>query len=358
MDGSTDKIQPIRRDPLRFDLLQMFAAHITAHGATLQDPAARGEFVASLGEPLTRAVADSTLLRGLRAEALFAALAVSLGRIELLKEEDAGQAWARRRGLKIPDYCIVLPDGTRFLAEVKHFHQKAAPTKAFGLSRSYLTALRTYGELAGCPVKLAVYWSRWNLWTLVPLSACQQEGRPPSLSMIRAFKVNEMGILGDLHIGTRFPLRFRVVADPARERAVGDDGKVAFTIGDVELYCADRRLTGKRERNIAMWLLLYGEWQEEATAEISGGELAGVDIIRMPPEDHGQGFEFIGTLSSLFSSMYLSSTSDDDRVTRLGIKVAGGSLGALIPDDYHSDALPLWRIHQVREPPQDASASA
>jgi len=43
----------------------------------------------------------------------------------------------------------------------------------------------------------------------------------------------------------------------------------------------------------------------------------------------------------MFSNMYLSSMSEADRVTRLGIKVAGGSLGRLIPDGYQSDTLPL-----------------
>src|SRR6185503_7202366 len=84
-------------------------------------------------------------------------------------------------------------------------------------------------------------------------------------------------------------LRLRVVADPSCERRLGDDGKVAFTIGDVELYCSNRRLTRQQERNIAMWFLLYGRWEEEATAEISDGELVGLDFIRSPPEDHEQG---------------------------------------------------------------------
>jgi hypothetical protein len=47
---------------------------------------------------------------------------VSLGKIALIKQEDAGPAWTTRRGLKIPDYRIVLPDGTTFLVEVKHFY--------------------------------------------------------------------------------------------------------------------------------------------------------------------------------------------------------------------------------------------
>ena len=349
MEGSNGDIRPIPRNPLRFDLVQLFAAHLDAQGGTLQDVNAQGGFVASLGQPLTRAVADSTLVRGLRAEAMFAALVVSLGRIELIKQEDAGAAWAVRRKLQIPDYRIVLADGTTFLVEVKHFHQGGTPVKPFPITRNYLAALRAYGELVGCPVKLAVYWEKWNLWTLVPLSACEHGGRT-SLSMDRAFKANEMGILGDLHIGTRFPLRFRLIADPARERTLGDDGEVAFTIGGVELYCGDRRLTGGRERSIAMWFMLYGGWEEEARAQISDGQLVRVEVIRMPQEDHGQGFEFVGTLSSMFSSMYLSSTSDADRVTRLGIKVTAGSLGRLIPDGYQSDALPLWRMQQVQEP--------
>jgi len=128
-----------------------------------------------------------------------------------------------------------------------------------------------------------------------------------SLSMDRAFKADEMGTLGDLHIGTRFPLRLRLIADPARERTLGDDGEVAFTIGGVELYCGDHRLTGGPEWNIAMWFMLYGKWEEDTAAEISDGKLVALDFIRMP-QDHGQGFEFAGTLSSMFSSMYLSST--------------------------------------------------
>ena len=348
MEDSDSDIQPIPRDPLRFDLLHLFSAHLADRSGTLQDTKAQGEFFASLGQPLTNAVANPTLLRGLRTEALFAGLVVSLGRIELIKHEDVGPAWTARRRLKIPDYRIVLPDGTTFLAEVKHFHQGDDPRKAFSLSPNYLAGLRTYGELVGCPVKLAVYWSQWNVWTLVPLSVFKTEGRP-SLSMFRAVKADEMGILGDLRIGTRFPLRLRVIADPAHKRTVGDNGEVAFRIGRVEMYCVDQRLTG-RDWNIAMWFMLYGRWEEEATAEITDGELVAVNFVRTPQEDHHQGFEIVGTLSSLFSSMYLSSTSDADRVTRLGIKVVDGALGSLIPSDYQSDALPLWRFSQIPEP--------
>ena len=123
-----------------------------------------------------------------------------------------------------------------------------------------------------------------------------------------------------------------------------------------EMYRGDQRLTG-REWNLAIWFMLYGDWEEDATAEITDGELIAVNFTRTPQEDHHQEFEFVGTLSGLFSSMYLSSTSDADRVTRLGIKVVGGSLGSLIPDDYESDTLPLWRIHQIQGPLRSRGAA-
>jgi hypothetical protein len=80
MEGSNGDIRPIPRDPLRFDLVQLFAAHLDTRGGTLQDLNVQGEFLASLSQPLMRAVADSTLVRGLRAEAMFAALVVASGR--------------------------------------------------------------------------------------------------------------------------------------------------------------------------------------------------------------------------------------------------------------------------------------
>ncbi len=353
MEPSKGDIQPIPRNPLRFDLLHLFEAHLRAQGGTLHDPEAPGEFFASLGEPLTTAIGDSTLLRGLRAEALFEALVVSLGQVDLLKQEDSGRVWTGRGGLKVADFRIVLQDGTRFLAEVKHFHG-GTPDKAFSISPNYLAGLQAYEDAVGCPVKLAVYWSQWNLWTLVPLTACKNKGRP-SLSLEQAMKTNEMGILGDMLVGTEFPLRFRIIADPGAERRLGKNGQVAFTIGGIEMYCRDRLLTKKREQSIAMWFMLYGPWEEKATAEISGGELVGVDFIRTPPVDSGQGFELVGALSSLFSTMYLGSTSDEDRVTRLGIQVTSGSLGSMIPGNYKSEALPLWRLHVM--PPQAGSES-
>lgn len=61
----------------------------------------------------------------------------------------------------------------------------------------------------------------------------------------------------------------------------------------------------------------------------------------------------VGGSSSLFSSMYLSSTSiysstsEGATVTRLGLDVVGGLSGSLIPEGYESPRLPIWRFRQA-----------
>jgi hypothetical protein len=142
--------------------------HRKSEGGSLQDPQAPGDFIASLGKPLTDAIKHPTLLRGLHAESLFGALVVSLGKVSLLKHEDSGNMWVDQR-LSVPDYRIVLPDKSQFLAEVKRFHQKGDPKQPYAMAEKYRGRLQQYEELVQAPVKVALYWSRWNLWTLVPV---------------------------------------------------------------------------------------------------------------------------------------------------------------------------------------------
>lgn len=245
--------------------------------------------------------------------------------------------------LQVPDYRVVLPDNNQFLTEVKHFHQSGDPMQPYSMTAKYRDGLQRYGDFVGTPVKVALYWSRWNLWTLVPLSVF--EGPKRKLSLLDAAKLNEMGVLGDQHIATDLPLQFRLVANPKRERKVGEDGQVRFTIGAVEMYSGDHRLDRKRDQSIAMWLMLFGSWEEEATADIRDGKLVAVDFVMRTPEPSGEGFDLVGILSSMFTRMFLNATSEGAAITRLGIEVKSGSLRSLIPDDYKSDALALWRFN-------------
>src|SRR5258708_13520035 len=100
---------------------------------------------------------------------MFEGLVVGLGQVKMIKQEDAGSAYADNQELKIPDFRIVLADGSRLLVEVKNFYQKDG-SEEFSLSEKYLAGLQRYADLDHSLLAVATYWVRWNIWTLLPSS--------------------------------------------------------------------------------------------------------------------------------------------------------------------------------------------
>lgn len=47
----------------------------------------------------------------------------------------------------------------------------------------------------------------------------------------------------------------------------------------------------------------------------------------------------------MFTRMFINATTEGAAITRLGLDVKSGSLGLLIPDNYESEALSLWRFN-------------
>jgi hypothetical protein len=134
----------------------------------------------------------------------------SLGKILLLRQEDQGEIfYATEQELAVPDFRIVLMDRTQLLVEVKN-HYQDRPEEPHVERWDYLEKLRTYSELMRCEIVIATYWVRYNVWTLVPLSAFERDGDKAALGFGRAMAANEMSRVGDLLIGTRWPLGIRL----------------------------------------------------------------------------------------------------------------------------------------------------
>jgi hypothetical protein len=197
-------------------------------------------------------------------------------------------------------------------------------------------------------VKLAIYWSRWNKWVLISLSDLKREGSSYVTSFVDSYKQNQMATLGDLTIATTPPLAFRLLTDPDKPRRVDDDGKVEFTIGEVELSCAGQLITKKEEQNIAFYLMLYGDWPTaEPQAHIEDGQLIAIEYSAEPIEETPeQGFEMVGSMSGMISRRYNELTAPTGRIERLAPQIEPGSLGIAIPADYKGSQLPLWRFIQ------------
>jgi hypothetical protein len=317
-------------------------------GDTSRVEGALGEIRAGL---LAAVGADSTL-HGWRAQALFEAIVASLGTVQLLKLEDAGDVYFTGAPLKPPDFRIVTEEGEQILVEVKNFHPGSDPTKSFRLRRSDLDALREYTTRVGVPsLKLAVYWVAWNLWTLFDASALQTEnGQYLCISLPGAVKINEMATLGDRTVFSEWPLALTFYSDPGQPRAVDADGRASFTIGAAEYSVAGRAVKDQREQQIVHRLILHGGWPEEVDLKVEDGLLISVSFAFSPavPPPSPQPFAGHAPLSSMFSTMFMQATANEEgEITSLRIDVDPSTLGQLIPDDFEGETLKLWRVRQV-----------
>ena len=155
-------------DPAKkaFDLVALAAAFAQRHGVGLNDPALIERFLADAAPRLKAALADPTFLHGARTERMFEATVLSLGRFRLFKTEDIGRVHAATT-YRARDFRVVLDDGDQWLVEVKNVRCENPEKQRATMSAAYLASLQAYADPVGAPLRLAFYWSRWNLWTVI-----------------------------------------------------------------------------------------------------------------------------------------------------------------------------------------------
>lgn len=276
---------------------------------------------------------------------MFAHVAAGMGACKIIKEEDSGLIISEYADVLPPDYRVASKAGAEFLVEVKNFH-KADATTPFTLKEPYLRRLQKYSQLFDLELKIAIYWSGWRRWTLLPASAFTISTGKAQVTFAEAVQRSEMAKLGDYEIGTKAPLTAKFVSDPAKPRGIDGDGNAMPTIRSVELYCGGVQIAKPLEKRIAWFLMLTGEWQSvEQPAEVEDGELISWEIQAAPSNPTpDQDFALIGPLSMLISNMFTLMTAPDGMVDRLVPETEPGLLSVQIPHDYEGDALPLWRL--------------
>jgi hypothetical protein len=183
------------------------------------------------------------------------------------------------------------------------------------------------------------------MWSLLPVDLLRNgPGGGKRTTFQDAVVLNHLSILGDQMIGTLPSLGCVITADPRKDRSVGEDGRVGYTIGAVDFFIDGRPVTTDNGGAVVRFLMLFGSWEVSETPIIEDGELIKLEYIARPPEDTGQGFEIIGSLSSMYSRMFETYTRGPQGVTALDMRIVPGSMISLIPHDYSSDDVPLWRF--------------
>ncbi len=258
-----------------------------------------------------------------------------------------------------PDYRIVLKEQDEsspanwipvegheeFFVEVKNFYQDD-PIEPYIIKTDYLNKLHSYARIFNKELKFAIYWSRWNIWTLISADKITSQNGRHIISMPEAVMINEMALLGDVTIGVMTPLILKVITDPTKSRVLDEEGKLTCTIGEISFYCNDNLISNRLEKNIVFYLMLFGDWPTgEAEAQIEDNELISFEFIAKPIEiTPGQGFDMIGSLSTMVSNQYNWITAPNGEISKLSPCREPDSLGIVIPQDYKGEVLKLWRI--------------
>lgn len=334
------------RNPEKFDVIDLFDAIGRDKKLILGDEQDEAKFVDIVSNALSNRKSN-TMIYGRRVEAMFAYMVASLGRCLLIKKEDSGDVFVDDITINIPDYRIVLEGGKQILVEVKNYRPKSN-FSGYSLRTEYLCGLSKYADLMQTDFKVAVYWSKWNLWTLLSANDFENKGGNSTISFSCALKRNQMFALGDVSIGTTPPLSIRLHADKNQPHSISENNLADFTIGKTELLCNNRLITDANEQRIAFALIQFGEW-EESTAVVTVSDVKkDIDYIEFSytpvQDDKLQGFSIVGTSSTIISRQYGCFTAPNGDVERLSPDIEPGLLGFIIPQDYKGIALPLWRF--------------
>jgi hypothetical protein len=283
---------------------------------------------------------------------------VWLGSVRLIKAEDCGNYYVHdaHGDVKLPDFRMVDANGMNLLVEVKSVAPKNH-RRPWRFREKEIEAQERYAVMTGARLLLAHYWSAVNTWTLVDSSVPTRRSGWLTLDLQTAAKASELGLLGDRMIGTRAPLVFRIFTDertPQRRRIVSQtEQEWQLVLGRSHVYCAGEEVVNKERRRAALFLMLYGGWEEETEPAIeAGGDVHHIDFTYSPIDAEAlerDGFAIVGFLSSMYSTLYNAATlTNEGGFRRLRHEPAPGMVGGLFesPSARTSDgmkqSLPLW----------------
>jgi hypothetical protein len=332
-------------DEKYFKLLRMLDDFAKSEGISIKDELVLDKFIQHLSMAIQKHRDNPIRLFGFRVESMFAHIAAALGKSQILTEEDSGAFFSVEENIRRPDFRLITTDGEQLLIEVKNFHPKD-PMSPFSLKSSYLLSLQSYAKEFKLPLKIATFWSVWNLWTLVDATHFSSNGENYIITMADAMKKNEMILLGDQMVGTVPPLSLRLYTDKNKPRSVNKNGEVHFTIGSASIYAGGLEINDEFEKRLVWFLMLHGKWDKvDQPAEVKNGLLEYTEFSVSPEQfDKNQGFAMIGFLSQLITSNYKLLTSPEGDILQLTPKQQPDQLSVLIPPDYKSKDLKLWRF--------------
>lgn len=343
-------LKRIPRNPEKFETIDLFQAFMSRQNLKLPDEKTEKDFVQKITDEIRANKANPIVIHGRRIESMFGYVLASLGKCLTIKKEDSGDVYAVDTEIQPPDYRIILDNGYECFIEVKN-HRPKDPIDPYYFRKSDLESLAKYASVFKKDLKIAIYWSQWNIWTLTAADDIDINTEKPMIDLPKAMQLNEMSLIGDLSIATTPPLTWRLLPNHRKPITV-KDSELHFTIGGVELYCGNTLIQDPSEKNLALYLMFFGKWiATEPIARTKDNILEAADIVANPENrTQKQQFEFVGELSSMISRFYDFLTASEKTIERLQPFCEPGTLGVVIPEK--CKYLKLWRftLHKSNPP--------
>lgn len=155
----------LQRNPEKFEPIDLFSSIGLQYNYNLQSPEDREDFIQKVSDSLTSAQSDQRVLFGKRVESSFPMVLGALGEISFIKQEDSGASFSNKKNIKLPDYRVTTDTGDQYLVEVKNCHSSDLNYE-YPFRKDYLSELQAYSEMNKVPLKLAIYYSQYNKWTI------------------------------------------------------------------------------------------------------------------------------------------------------------------------------------------------
>jgi len=341
-------VTKLARNPEKFDTFELYTKLCAQNSLDISDVKSVDQVIDTLKTALKDNHKNLNLIFGKRVEAMFSIVAASLGKCCLIKQEDGGEVYCNEN-ISIPDFRIVLKNKSSFLVEVKNYHREPF-NNTYSFTEKYFNSVIRYSELVGCPLKFAIYYSKMNWWLLLSPDAFKKKGNRYAVEFTDALKQNEMLTLGDQWLSTTPPIDLYLVSDPAKPALLNNaTGETNFIIKKVLCYCAGKLVSGEKEKELINIFALYSSWVETSVEPVLVGErLIGIRYRFEPGGDEysENGFDHLGQISAMISNMYKMITeSSNGEVIAVDTTREAKSFSILIPEDYKSEELPLWRFN-------------
>ena len=333
-------MKTLARDPFKHELIELLALHGQQAGFSISDPSGESQFIEAVRASVRANRANEKLLFGRRTETMFRYVAAALGACDIVKAEDSGPIISGNAAIAIPDCRLFLKEGRQLLVEVKNKHGAR-----FVLSKAYIDKLMAYARMTHCDLRIAVYWSQDNRWSLLDPAQIPQRSGQYSIEAIESMYINEMKMIGDFALVTPTPILVRVEIDRAApqefDRATN---KFKGKIGGMLIYSEDRLVEDAFERKVATFLLDNGAFEESGwRAVFDGDEVAKLEKTYRMRDEGAADFVFLGPYSSLLSNEFLHLTTSGRRVAAFAPAIDPSELGVAIPSDYSRKSLPITR---------------